>query len=76
VNLGEWQELARFFHCKKEEDGGSTQNATKQECIESVVHGDPKFIQDEIGRHMAKGQSEKGSKINVMMWHQMITMNV
>jgi hypothetical protein len=57
--------LLDFFRCQKEKDGGSTQNATKQECIRRVAHGDPKFIQDEMGRHMVKGQSEKGSKINV-----------
>jgi hypothetical protein len=30
-----------------------------------VTHGDPKFIQDEVGRPMARGQSEKGNIIHV-----------
>jgi len=30
-----------------------------------VTHGDPKFIQDEVGKPMARGQSEKGNIIHV-----------
>jgi len=30
-----------------------------------VAHGDPKFIQDEVGRPMARDQSEKKNTINV-----------